>query len=90
MAERSIGVPITFVLQMVNTEHFRPNMLINVSTDTAESNKLYKGIYNIKSADFAYSALPEPGKPFNTFATAAITLCNKIEGYDKDYAPKEV
>ena len=89
MAERSIGVPITFVLQMVNTEHFRPNMLINVSTDTAESNKLYKGIYNIKSADFAYSVIPQPGKFFNTYATAAITLCNKIEGYDKDYAPLE-
>lgn len=87
MAERSIGVPITFVLQMVNTEHFRPNMMISVSMDTAESNKLYKGLYNIKSADFSYIAVKEPGKLFNTYAAAAITLCNKIEGYDKEYEP---
>ena len=88
MAEKSIGVPITFGLQMVNTEHFRPNMIISVSTDTAESNKLYKGLYNIKSADFAYTVIPQPGKFFNSYASALLTLCNKTEGYDKDYFPK--
>lgn len=88
MAEKSIGVPITFGLQMVNTEHFRPNMIISISTDTAESNKLYKGLYNIKSADFAYTVIPQPGKFFNSYASAFLTLCNKTEGYDKDYFPK--
>jgi len=88
MHEKSIGVPITFGLEAINTEHFRPNMVINITTDTAESNKLYKGLYNIKSADFSYTVLGRPGKFFNAYASAAITLCNKTEGYDKDYEPK--
>ena len=88
MHERSIGVPISFSLEGINTEHFRPNMMISITTDTPESNKLYKGIYSIKNADFIYVVPQTPGKFFNAYASGVLTLCNKIEGYDKEYEPQ--
>src|SRR5574344_184985 len=89
MYENSQGVPIAFTLVGVNSKHFSPNKNIKISFDTPESNKLYSGIYNIKSANYVFSTLNRPNARFRTFGHVTLTLFNKQDGYDKDYDVKE-
>lgn len=87
MAEKSIGVPITIGLQNVNVNHFRANKMVKLNFDTPESKKLYSGLYNIKSATFYYTGTSNPSMRYNTHGSVLLTLCNKTEGFDKDYEP---
>lgn len=88
MAEKSIGVPITIGLQNVNCTHFRANKTIKLNCDTPESKKLYSGLYNIYSATFYYIGSSHPGRRYLTTGNVLLKLCNKTEGFDKDYEPK--
>ena len=85
----SKGVPISFAIMNINPEHFTPNKNVKIVFDTPESNKLYSGIYNIESIEIVYEATKHPTKRYNTIASALITLCNKQDGYDKNYEPKQ-
>lgn len=87
MYEKSIGVPITVGLQNVNLTHFRANKIIKVNMDTPESKKLYAGLYNIQSAIFYFKTLNNPSKRYSTYGHVLLKLCNKQEGFDKDYSP---
>lgn len=88
--EESKGVPITFLLPQVNPKHFRPNNIIHMTFDLPTDAKLYNGLYNIESVIFVYSASQDPLKRFSASANAILKLCNKQEGFDKDYSPKTV
>lgn len=87
--EESKGVPISFAIMNINPEHFTPNKNVKIIFDTPESNKLYSGVYNIESIEIVYEATKHPTKRYNTIASALITLCNKQDGYDKNYEPKQ-
>lgn len=87
--EESQGVPISFAIMNMNPEHFTPNKNFRMVFDTPESNKLYGGIYNISAIEIEYRTTNHPTKRYNTIASAVVTLCNKQEGYDKDYDPDD-
>lgn len=89
MFEGSKGVPISFMVHSMNEEHFSPNKIIKMSFDTQETMKLYSGLYSIQSAVFVYKQNEaNPAKVFNAIGHVALSLCNKQEGYDKDYKPQ--
>ena len=88
--ERSQGVPLTIPIQSMNPEHFSPNKIIKLGFDTTESQKLYSGLYNIRSVSFIYRQTDgNPMKTMNAYGHAIITVMNKQEGYDKDYEPEK-
>lgn len=88
MNDISEGVPISFVMQSVNVENFTPNKIIKMTFDTSESQKLYSGLYNIKSAEFVYSRVQNSAKVYNCYGHVGLTLVNKHEGYDSTYIPE--
>lgn len=89
MYEQSKGVPVVFTLTNVNCKHFSPNKHVKLSMDLPASKKLYSGIYNIAGAEFVYTTIQKPNVKFSTYGHVMLTLCNKQEGFDKDYEPKE-
>ena len=90
MFEKTPGVPLTIPITSMNPEHFTPNKIVKLGFDTTESQKLYSGLYNIKSVTFVYKQTDgNPSKRMNAFGHAIIELMNKHEGLDKDYEPKK-
>ena len=85
MYEQAMGVPIMFNLTSVNIKNFAPNKNVRVIFDNVQSNKLYGGTYNIKSAQFIFKTLNEPGNRSRTFGHVILELCNKTDGHDQDY-----
>ena len=85
MYEKSLGVPISFVMTGINASHFSPNKNIRITCDTPESHKLYSGLYNIANIDFIYENMDKKGKNFSTYCHAVLKLVNKTEGYDENY-----
>ena len=85
MFEKSLGVPISFVMTGINDSHFSPNKNIRITCDTLESLKLYSGLYNIANIDFVYENVDKKGKNFSTYCHAMMKLVNKTEGFDEYY-----
>ena len=85
MYEKSLGVPISFVLTGINADHLSPNKNIRILCDTPESHKLYSGLYNIANVELVYENVSKQGKNFTTYCSAILKLVNKTEGYDEDY-----
>lgn len=85
MYEKSLGVPISFVLTGVNASHFTPNKNIRITCDTPESQKLYSGLYNIANLDIIYENTNKKGRNYSTYCHALVKLVNKTEGYDNNY-----
>ena len=88
MYETTPGIEIGFALTAVNCEHFTPNKRIKLNLDSPESKKLYSGIYNIKEACFIDKTTSKVGEEFMTWGHCTLKLCNKTDGFDKDYSPK--
>lgn len=89
MYEQSKGVELTFALNSIFCDHFTPNKNIRLKFDNPESEKLYAGVYNIKRAQFIYTVLNRPNCRFRTYGHVGLTLCNKQDGYDKEYEPQK-
>ena len=90
MYEKSLGVPISFVLSGINSSHFTPNKNIRITCDTPESHKLYSGLYNIANVDLVYENINKQGENYSTYCHAMIKLVNKTEGYDQNYTVGEI
>lgn len=85
MFEQNEGVPIGLTLDNVDIRDFAPNTRINVKFDNVQSNKLYSGSYNIKSANFVFNNIGTPNAKFRTYGHVNLLLFNKRDGFNDSY-----